>query len=335
MRAMQFARPAPIEENPLKETRLPAPAPGPGQALLEVRACGVCRTDLHIVEGDVSAPRLPLTPGHQVVGVVKALGAGAAGLQPGQRVGVPWLYAACGQCEHCRAGRENLCEQARFTGLDADGGFAEILLAEADFVLPLPDSFSDEQAAPLLCAGVIGYRALRLAEVQPGERVGLYGFGASAHLALQVAHHWGCEAAVFTRAAAHRRHAEELGAVWVGAAEDAPPWPLDRSVIFAPAGGLVPQALARLRPGGTLAVNAIHMSDIPAMPYRLLYGERTLRSVTNLTRRDGREFLALAAEIPLQPRVTLYPLEEANRALQDLKYSRVIGEAVLVMGGKT
>lgn len=329
MRSQRFRQPKPIEQKPLNLEEVPIPDPGPGEARVRVRYCGVCHTDLHIVEGDIQPPNLPITPGHQVVGVVDALGRDAGKFEVGQRVGIPWLHSTCGQCRFCQSGQENLCESARFTGFDMDGGFADYLLAEEAFVLPLPDAISDRDAAPLLCAGIIGYRALRLADLRPGERLGLFGFGASAHLAIQVARHWDCEAHVFTRSEEHRRHAETLGAAWVGGAEDQAPAALDRAVTFAPAGEIVPLALSKLRRGGTLAINAIHMSDIPAMPYALIYGERTLRSVTNATYQDGVELLRLAAEIPIRPTTALYPLEAANQALEDLKHSRINGEAVL------
>jgi propanol-preferring alcohol dehydrogenase len=332
MRAMRLFTPAPAEDSPLELTHLPLPRPAPGQALLRVLLCGVCRTDLHLVEGEIHPPSLPVTPGHQVVAEVEALGEGVDCLEIGQRVGAAWLGWACGECAFCRGGRQNLCPRARFTGFHYDGGFGEYMLGEANFLLPLPGEISDLQAAPLLCAGIIGYRSLRLAELQPGERLGLFGFGASAHLAIQVARHWGCEVYVFTRSPEHRRHAEQLGAAWTGAAEDQPPQPLDRAVIFAPAGWLVPRALEKLRPGGTLAVNAIHLSPIPEMPYALIYGERTLRSVANATYQDGLDFIKLAVEIPLRASTALYPLEDANEALIDLKHSQLEGEAVLEVG---
>lgn len=332
MRAMRLFTPAPAEDSPLELTHLPLPRPAPGQALLRVLLCGVCRTDLHLVEGEIHPPSLPVTPGHQVVAEVEALGEGVDCLEIGQRVGAAWLGWACGECAFCRGGRQNLCPRARFTGFHYDGGFVEYMLGEANFLLPLPGEISDLQAAPLLCAGIIGYRSLRLAELQPVERLGLFGFGASAHLAIQVARHWGCEVYVFTRSPEHRRHAEQLGAAWTGAAEDQPPQPLDRAVIFAPAGWLVPRALEKLRPGGTLAVNAIHLSPIPEMPYALIYGERTLRSVANATYQDGLDFIKLAVEIPLRASTALYPLEDANEALIDLKHSQLEGEAVLEVG---
>lgn len=329
MRAMRLSEYRPAEEHPLSLRDLPIPTPGPGQVRLEVQVCGVCHTDLHTVEGDIHPPTLPVTPGHQVVGVVDAVGDEVTNVHQGDRVGVPWLFSAEGGCEYCRNGNENLCPQAQFTGYDVDGGYAEYMLADADYILPLPSEIESEQAAPLLCAGIIGYRSLRLAEVEPGERIGLVGFGASAHLAIQVARYWGCDVYVFTRSSEHRRHAKELGAAWVGGAEDDSPKPLDRAVIFAPVGSLVPLILKKLRPAGTLAINAIHMSPIPQMDYQLLYGERTLRSVANATYQDGVDFLRLAVKIPIHSTVSIYSLEDANQALVDLKHSRINGEAVL------
>ncbi len=328
---MRLFTQGPLHPGSLQRVQLPNPEPGAGQVRLRVHACGVCHTDLHTVEGDIHPPRLPLTPGHQVVGTIDKLGPGVQAVEVGQRVGVPWLFDADGDCEYCLRGEENLCPNARFTGFHKDGGYAETMLAAAEYVLPLPQSIPDEQAAPLLCAGIIGYRSLHKADVQPGERVGLVGFGASAHLAIQVARYWDCEVYIFTRSAEHRQHASELGAAWVGESGDRPPQPLDRAVIFAPSGRLVAPVLESLRPGGTLAINAIHMSPIPELPYRLIYGERTLRSVANATYQDGLEFLELAAEIPLHATVSTYPLEEAALALDDLKHSRINGEAVLVV----
>ncbi|MCC6190290.1 MAG: zinc-dependent alcohol dehydrogenase family protein [Anaerolineales bacterium] len=334
MRALRLAVPGPIDDAGLRLSEVPAPAlpaeAGRPNVLLRVLACAVCRTDLHLVEGELPAHQLPVTPGHQVVATVAATAPGCTEVKPGDRVGVPWLYVTCGRCRFCRAGLENLCDQAQFTGWDVDGGYAEYLLAHAGFVVPLPATLAAEAAAPLLCAGVIGYRSLKQADLVPGERLGLFGFGASAHLALQVARHWGCQVAVFTRAAAHRKLAESLGAAWVGSSDNQPDWPLDRAVIFAPAGPLVPLALARLRKGGTLAVNAIHMSLIPEFHYTLLYGERTVRSVANATRQDAIEFMRLAAVLPLHATVETMPLAEANRALQRLKRSEIQGAAVLV-----
>jgi propanol-preferring alcohol dehydrogenase len=329
MEAMVLREPGPAEESPLAMAELPLPEPTSGQVRLRVRACGVCHTDLHLVEGEIALPKLPVVPGHQIVGQVDALGEGVTRFAVGDRAGVPWLYSTCGQCDYCQRGLENLCDDARFTGQHADGGFAEYVVVPADFAYPIPDGFPDEQAAPLLCAGVIGYRSLRLCEIEPGGRLGLYGFGASAHVTIQVAHHWGCKVYVFTRSEEHRRHATELGAAWVGQAQDTPPAELDSAITFAPAGWLVPEVLRALRKGGTLAINAIHTSPIPEMAYALLCGERTIRSVANSTRRDVEESLQLAAEIPIHTDVELYPLAEANAVLQRLKRSEIQGAAVL------
>jgi propanol-preferring alcohol dehydrogenase len=329
VKAMVLSESKPAEENPLAMANLPRPEPAPGEVRLRVRACGVCHTDLHLVEGEIALPKLPVVPGHQIVGRVDALGQGVHRFALGDRVGVPWLYSTCGACGFCQCGLENLCDNARFTGQHADGGFAEQMVVPASFAYAIPDGFPDEQAAPLLCAGIIGYRSLRLCEIQPGQRLGLYGFGASAHVTLQVARHWGCEVYVFTRSQEHQRHALELGAAWVGQAHETPPAELDSAITFAPAGWLVPEALRILRKGGTLAINAIHMSPIPEMPYALLYGERTVRSVANATRRDAEELLQLAAEIPIRTDVEGYPLASANAVLQRLKRREVQGAAVL------
>jgi len=318
-----------IEESPLEMAEVPVPSPGPGEILIKIRACGICHTDLHTVEGDLPLPKLPLVPGHQIAGVVEGLGQNVARFQVGDEVGVTWLYSTCGGCDFCRRGKENLCENARFTGYSVDGGYAQYTVVPEAFAYPLPEGFSYEEAAPLLCGGVIGYRALRLSEVKPGERLGLYGFGSSAHITIQVARHWGCEVYVFTRSEEHRRHARELGAAWVGGAEDEPPNPIDSGIIFAPAGWLVLEALRVLRKGGTLALAGIHMTPIPEMDYNLIYGERTLRSVSNCTRKDAEELLRLAGEIPIRTDVQLFPLEEANRALQLLKRALIRGTGVL------
>lgn len=331
MQAMRLYEHKKAEERPLRLENLAVPEPGAGQVRLKIKFCGVCHTDLHTVEGDIHPPNLPITPGHQVVGVIDALGAevDANKFGVGDRAGVPWLFDVEGDCEYRDMGLENLCPNARFTGFQVDGGYADYMLADAGYALPIPEEIDDEQAAPLLCAGIVGFRSLRLADLQPGERLGLVGFGASAHLMIQVARYWDCEVYVFTRSEQHRQHARELGAAWVGGAEDQAPRLLDRAVIFAPAGHLVPKMLAKLRPAGTLALNAIHMTPIPAMDYDLVYHERTLRSVANATYRDGVEFLELAAKIPIRSTVNLYDLEDANRALEDMKYSRFNGEAVL------
>ncbi len=329
MWAWRLHRPAPAETHPLRRERVDLPQPGPGQVLLRVRACGVCHTDLHLVEGDIQPPAYPITPGHQVVAEVVALGPGVEGLQVGQRVGVTWLYQACGECEYCRQGLENLCPKAQFTGFHAHGGYAEYLVAWAGYVFPLPEHLDDLHAAPLLCAGVIGYRTLRVAGVQPGETVALFGFGASAHLVIQVLRHWGNRVLVFTRSPKRQQHARDLGAAWAGHPQDPAPEPAHRALIFAPAGELVPRALEILRPGGTVAINAIHMSPIPEMPYRLLYLERGIRSVANVTRQDAQEFLRLAGEIGIQTTVQPYAWAQAPQALADLKAGRVVGQAVL------
>ncbi len=329
MRAVRLSKPAPIEQHPLQLETVPEPEPAQGQLMLAVRVCGVCHTDLHIAEGDIRPPAYPVTPGHQVVGEVRAVAPGVQGWRVGERAGVTWLFSADGTCEFCRRGDENLCPSARFTGFDAPGGYAEFMVAPADYCLKIPASLADEDAAPLLCAGIIGYRSLRRVGLQPGERLGLAGFGASAHLALQVARHWGCQVSVFTRSPEHRQLALELGAEWAGGADDRPPEALDRVVTFAPVGDLIPKMLDKLRAGGALAINAVHLSPIPELPYKLIYGERSLTSVANLTRQDGAEFLALAAEIPIRPVVRSAPLEAANQVLEDLKHSRIIGSAIL------
>jgi alcohol dehydrogenase, propanol-preferring len=306
---------------------LPDPEPGPGEVLLEVAACGVCRTDLHIVDGELDRPKLPLVLGHQVVGRVVA---GGERFGAGERVGVPWLGWTDGDCRYCRSGRENLCDHARFTGYDRDGGYAELTVADERFCFPLPDGYPDLQAAPLLCAGLIGYRALRLAG--DGERLGIYGFGAAAHIVCQVARHEGRRVFAFTRAddTASQAFALELGAEWAGDALGPPPEELDAALIFAPAGELVPAALRAVAKGGTVVCGGIHMSDIPQMPYELLWGERTLRSVANLTRADGEEFLTLAPRVPVRTEVETFPLGEANEALDRLRSGRIRGSAVLV-----
>ncbi len=335
MKVMLLRATAPVEDRPLELTERPTPQPGPGEIRLRVHACGICHTDLHTVEGDLKLPRLPLVPGHQAVGVVEERGPGATRYEPGQRVGVPWLYWACGECEFCQRGLENLCHQARFTGLHADGGYAEAMVVPQDFAYPIPAGFSDIEAAPLLCAGIIGYRALRLSAVQPGQRLGLYGFGASAHVTIQVARHWGCQVYVFTRSAGHRRLARELGAVWTGGAEDDPPARMHSSIIFAPAGRLVPAALRTLDRGGTLALAGVTMTPIPELNYDdLLYWERTVRSVANFTPQDARELLQAAAEIPIRTTVQTFPLEQANEALLALKRSEIDGAGVLIVHGR-
>ncbi|MDI3298014.1 MAG: zinc-dependent alcohol dehydrogenase family protein [Bacillota bacterium] len=309
---------------------LPEPHAGAGEVRVRVAACGVCHTDLHELDGELPPPR-PVVPGHQVVGRIDELGEGVEGLRAGMRVGVPWLWSSCGRCEYCRRGEENLCESPRFTGLHVDGGYAEWMVAPAEAVLPLPEIYDDAEAAPLLCAGLIGYRSLRLSGVEPGGRLGLFGFGASAHLTLQVARRMGMEVYVFSRGEAHRRLALELGASWAGAAGEEPPHLLDGAITFAPAGAVVPPALAVLRRGGTLAINAVHMDRLPEMPYRLLYHERSLKTVANLTREDGRRFMAVAGAGRLEVRVEAFPLERAPEALEAVRRSRLQGSAVLLV----
>ena len=314
MKAMLLEFPGPVANSPLKLAELPPPVPGPGQIIIRVSHCGVCHTDLHTVEGELPLERLPLIPGHQVVGQVADLGPGVNRFKPGDRVGLAWLYQTCGVCHFCLGGQENLCEAAEFTGLHRDGGFAEQVAAAADYVYPLPDDLPGESAAPLLCAGIIGYRALRLSAIKPGRRLGLYGFGASAHIAIQIARHWGCEVLVFTRNPGHQKLARELGAAWVGQAQDTPPAKLDAAVIFAPAGALVPEALRVLERGGTLALAGIHMSAIPSLNYHdHLYFEKTVRSVTASTRQDGRELMELAAKIPIRPQGKAVPPGRGQR----------------------
>lgn len=331
MRALCLNSARPIEDQPLVPVELPTPVPGPGELRLRVQACGLCRTDLHIIEGDLPLPTLPIVPGHQIVGVVDRVGEGVTRFQAGDRLGVPWLYSTCGRCVFCRRDQENLCDAARFTGYSVNGGYAEFVVVQEAFAYPVPSGISTVQIAPLLCAGVIGFRALRLSEIKPGERLGLYGFGGSAHIAIQVAVHWGCEVLVFTRSEAHRTLARQLGAHWAGRVEDDPPGPLDSAVIFAPVGRLALEALRVLRKGGTIAIAGITMSPIPELDYALLYQERTVRSVANSTRQDVHDLLRLAVEIPIRTEVRVFPLEEANRALQLLKESRLSGAGVLTV----
>jgi alcohol dehydrogenase, propanol-preferring len=332
MRAMVLTSTRDVGTRPLELQDVPVPQPGPGHVLVRLRVCGICRTDLHVIEGELDRPKLPLIPGHQAVGMISRVGPGVEDRTAGERVGVAWLQGTCGQCEFCRSGRENLCLGARFTGYQVDGGYAEYALVPASFAYPIPAVFTDEEAAPLLCAGIIGYRALRLSGIQPGQRLGLYGFGASAHIAIQIARHWGCEVYVCSLKPQHQALALELGAQWVGGASDNPPVPLHGSIIFAPAGELVPPALRALERGGTLALAGIHMSPIPALNYdRELFGERVIRSVTANTRQDGLDLLREAATIPIRPRTQRFRLEEANQALQALKAGSIKGAGVLVI----
>jgi propanol-preferring alcohol dehydrogenase len=315
---------------PLKPPKVPAPWPGAGEVLIRVHACAVCRTDLHVVDGELPDPKTPLIPGHQIVGTVVETSSGASAFKVGDRVGVPWLGWTCGECGYCLSGRENLCDRARFTGYQIDGGYAEMAVADERFCFALPASYSDVAAAPLLCAGLIGYRALRMAG--DAKRLGLYGFGAAAHIIAQVAKHQGRELYAFTKGddAKTQAFAKQLGAVWAGPSDTLPPVPLDAALIFAPVGGLVPAALRATAKGGTVVCAGIHMSDIPSFPYEILWEERVVRSVANLTRRDAEEFLALAAEFPIRTETNIYPLADANTALDDLRHGRFEGAAVLI-----
>jgi propanol-preferring alcohol dehydrogenase len=329
MRACILRRPAAIESRPLEIVQIPKPVPAGREVLVRIHACGVCRTDLHVTEGELAARKSPLVPGHQAVGVVEANGPEASRFEVGARVGIPWLHSTCGVCEYCKSARENLCEKATFTGWAADGGYAEYAVAREEFVYALPGGFSDLHVAPLLCAGIIGFRTLRLSGVEPGGKLGMYGFGAAAHVAIQVARHWNIEVYAITRDARHQRLALDLGARWAGDASEEPPAKLDAALIFAPAGELVITALRNLKRGGTVALGGIHMSPIPPLDYDLFYHERVIRSVANNTRRDGEEFLKIAAEIPIETQVQEFRLEQANEALNALKNDAVRGAAVL------
>lgn len=326
MKAMVLER----AQTPLRLREVAVPEPEAEEVLVRVRTCGVCRTDLHVVDGELPDPSLPLIPGHQIVGMVERVGACVMGCSVGDRVGIPWLASTCGHCAPCRAGRENLCENARFTGYTRDGGYAEFATAHASYAFPVPESFDDVAAAPLLCAGLIGYRAYRLAG--PGARLGLYGFGAAAHLLTQLASHEGREIYAFTKTGDTRGQAfaRSLGAVWAGGSDESPPRPLDAAILFAPVGALVPAALRAVGPGGTVVCAGIHMSEIPSFPYEILWKERVLRSVANLTREDGEAFLSVASEVPVRASTETLPLQEANRALDRLRAGQVEGALVLV-----
>jgi alcohol dehydrogenase, propanol-preferring len=330
MRAMIVAQRVPVEARPLRLVDRPVPVPGAGEVLVKVEVCAICRTDLHVIEGDLPPHRSPLVPGHQVVGRVERPGGGCSRVRAGDRVGVAWLHAACGVCAYCRRGDENLCDAPRFTGYDVDGGYADYLVAPEPFLYPLPAASPAPQIAPLLCAGIIGYRALCRSRIRPGGRLGLYGFGASAHVVIQIARHWGCRVFVATRGEGHRRLAAKLGAVWTGDAADPPPEKLDGAIVFAPVGELAAAALAALDKGGTVALAGIYMTDLPPLNYeRLLFDEKQLCSVTANTRRDGEELLRLAAEIPIVTHTEMFPLEQANEALIRLKHDGIQGAGVL------
>jgi propanol-preferring alcohol dehydrogenase len=318
-----------IETDPLEFMEVAAPDPGKDEVRVRVHACGVCRTDLHVVEGELPPRKSPVIPGHQVIGIVEKQGEKARRFPIGARVGIAWLHKTDGTCEYCRSGAENLCDYPEFTGYSVNGGYAEYIVAPENFVYPIPEGFPDEQAAPLLCAGIIGFRSLRLSGVKSGGRLGFYGFGAAAHVAIQVARHWGVEVYASTRDARHQKLALELGGVWAGGTFDEPPNKLDAAIVFAPAGEIVPAALKALKKGGVLVLGGIHMSAIPSFPYELLYQERMIRSVANNTRQDGEDFLKIAAEIPIRTHVQIFPLQEANRALNALKNDAIPGAAVL------
>ncbi|HKW62121.1 MAG TPA: zinc-dependent alcohol dehydrogenase family protein [Candidatus Acidoferrum sp.] len=329
MKTCVLRAPAKVETNPLEFAEVPVPEPGEGEIRVRVHACGVCRTDLHVIEGELPPRKSPVIPGHQVVGTVEKLGINARRFAIGARVGIAWLHKTDGSCEYCRAGAENLCDAPEFTGYTVNGGYAEYIVAPENFVYPLPEGFPDEQAAPLLCAGIIGFRSLRLSGIKPGARLGFYGFGAAAHVAIQVARHWNVEVYSSTRDARHQKLAMELGAAWAGGTFDEPPKKLDAAIVFAPAGEIVPAALKGLKKGGVLVLAGIHMSPIPSFPYDLLYQERMIRSVANNTRLDGEDFLRVAAEIPIRTHVQVFPLRDANRALNALKNDAIPGAAVL------
>lgn len=334
MKAMILNRPRPMEEEPLVMAEVDDPVPGPRQVRIRVSACGICHTDLHVVEGELTPKKLPVIPGHQVVGTVDKLGKQVTRFSKGDRVGVAWLNWTCGECEFCRKGLENLCEKARFTGYDVDGGYAEYAAVHEDFAYRIPEGLPDVEAAPLLCAGIIGFRALRLSNVQKGERLGLYGFGASAHIVIQIARRWGCEVYVFTRGEEHRELARKLGAAWAGTAEDKPLAKLQSAIIFAPAGKLVLDALRVLEKGGTLALAGIYMTPVPQMDYHEhLYFEKTIRSVANSTRKDAEDLLRIAGEIPVNTEVQTFALGDANRALLLLKQGKIQGAGVLRVSG--
>jgi len=326
MKAMLLDAP----RTPLRLAEVPRPEPGPSQVRVKVAACGVCRTDLHVVDGDLTEPKLPIIPGHEIVGRVDRIGARVTRFAPGDRVGIPWLGHTCGACPYCRAGHENLCDHPGFTGYQIDGGYAEYAVADADYCFPIPEGLGDVEAAPLLCAGLIGYRTLRMAG--PCRTIGIYGFGAAAHIVAQIARHEGMAAYAFTRPGDTQAQAfaRELGCVWAGGSDETPPVPLDAALVFAPVGALVPLALEAMNKGGVVVLGGIHMSDIPSMPYRILWEERIVRSVANLTRKDAEEFLALAPRIPVRTHTTALPLSEANEALDRLRRGDLTGALVLV-----
>ncbi|MCQ5376173.1 MAG: zinc-dependent alcohol dehydrogenase family protein [Methanomassiliicoccales archaeon] len=318
-----------IDQKPLKLLEIPEPVPVRNEIRIKIKACGVCHTDLHTVEGELPLPKMPIVPGHEIVGIVDELGEECHRYKKGERVGVAWLYSSCGLCKFCKMGLENLCENAKFTGFHVNGGYEEYMIVREDYAYPIPDNFSDENAAPLLCAGIIGYRSFRLSNIKPGQKLGLFGFGASAHIVIQIANVLGCDVYVFTRSEKHREHARKLGAKWVGDARDICPEKLDSAIIFAPAGWIVREALKSLDRAGILVINAIHMSSIPELSYNLLWHERKIMSVANVTREDAEQFLKIAGRIPIETEVRLFKLEDANVALELMKKSEIEGAAVL------
>jgi propanol-preferring alcohol dehydrogenase len=332
MKAMMLDHEADISTSPLSLREIPPPKPGPGQVRVKIKVCGVCRTDLHVVEGELPALTRPIIPGHETIGYVDQIGSGVTRIKEGDRVGIAWLQGTCNACEYCQSGRENLCSQAMFSGYHQHGGYAEYALVSESFAYPIPSLFTDQEAAPLLCAGIIGYRALKRSQVKPGQRLGLYGFGASAHITIQIAHHWGCSVYVSSLKAKHRTLARELGATWVGGPGESPPDTLHGAIIFAPAGELVPPALEALDKGGTVALAGIYMTDIPSLNYsRHLFQEHTLQSVTANTKQDGLDLLQEASNIPIRTTTQCFPLEDANLALQQLKAGTINGAAVLTV----
>ena len=330
MKAMIINEPTSIEHSPLKLVELPIPNPKPNELLIKISVCGICHTDLHEVEGELPLVKKPIIPGHQIIGRVESKGKMVTRFKIGDRVGIAWLHSTCGKCKFCNSGNENLCDKAQFTGYNVNGGYAQYTVIREDFAYPIPEIFTDQEAAPLLCAGIIGYRALKISKIKPGGRLGLYGFGSSAHIAIQIAVHWGCEVYVFTRSQEHQQLAKKLGCVWVSDTTQLPPQKIDSAIIFAPAGELVLNALESLEKGGTVAMAGIYMTPIPEMEYnKYLYHEKTICSVTNSTRTDGEELLKLSDQIPIKPKTTTFPLEEANQALQLLKHRQITGAGIL------
>ncbi|QEE17346.1 zinc-dependent alcohol dehydrogenase family protein [Promethearchaeum syntrophicum] len=334
MKAMVLRKTNTIEKLPLIYTEILKPEPQQNEIRIKIRTCGVCHTDLHEIEGDLPTKKLNLVPGHEIIGIVDKCGINVENFSNGDRVGVPWLYSACGTCKYCKRGQENLCDNAKFTGYNVNGGYAEYMVVSSNFAYKIPLIFSDAEAAPLMCAGVIGYRSIRLSQIKPGETLGLFGFGASAHIVIQIALYWKCKVFVFTRSKNHQEHARKLGASWVGTSKDNPPRKIDSAISFVPSGLIIHDILRVLDKGGTLAINAIHLTDIPAIQWNLLYYERQIISVANTTRQDAIEFLKLAGEIPIKIEVQTYNLKDANKALQDLKNSKFNGAAVLLIEEK-